>query len=116
MQHINLTIADNGTESTWYDFSQNADPAVRRSPTVLGVITPITVGTKLTAQASLDGSTWYGVADVGGTAFEITTGATALWHETRPYQLYSMKYLRFVSDASETGGPLTITLIVDASR
>jgi hypothetical protein len=116
MQHINLTIADNGTESTSYDFSQNADPAIRRSPTIVGVITPATVGTKLTAQASLDGSTWYGITDYGTTPFEIGTGATALWHETRPYQLYSMKHIRFVSDASETGGPLTITLIVDASR
>lgn len=110
--HIPLTIADNGTTSTTFSSREHADPDIRRGYKIIGVVCPVAVGTKVAVHHSLDGSTFYPQVDNGSNAFEVNTGATAQYHDFLVYDIDPLPYVRLVSDASETGGPLTFTLVI----
>lgn len=88
-------IADNGTVSAAIDLEDG---------TLLGVFIPAGfVGTTLTLQASADNSTFVAVAGVSKTV------AASNYVPFAPSETAGIRYVKFVSGSSETGGPLTLT-------
>ena len=111
--HVPLTIADEGTTSTTFSSRDHADPDIRRGYKILGIVCPVTIGTKVSVHHSLDGTTFYPQVDVSGNAFEVATSTTtAQYHDFLVYDIAPLPYVRLVSDASETAGPLTFTLVI----
>lgn len=99
-------IADNGTVSEAINLEDG---------TLVGVYIPTGfVGTALTFQASNDGTNFFAVNVLGG-ALSYTVAASK-YVGIDPKDFYGVKYVKFVSGSSETGGPLTLTASIRTMR
>lgn len=96
------TIADNGTAST----GVSAESALRGTLSIPAGW----VGTALTYEGSNDGSTYVAMHDCLGAALGHAAAASGLY--AIPGEAFGMRFFRVVSNASETGGPLTLTFYI----
>ena len=72
------------------------------------------MGTALAPEMSLYGITWLPFFDDDGNALVIVVTAAARFIRLVPQEFAGFGRIRFVSNAAETGGPLTLTLILRA--
>jgi len=97
------TIADNGTTSTEIDLENG---------TLCGFYTPAgLVGTAITFTVSTEtGGTFVGVEKQDGSALTYTVEASKYYY-LNPADFAGVRFIKLVSGSSETGGPLTFTIV-----
>jgi len=85
------------------------------SSLVVGIRVPTGfLGTSLTPEFSSDDVTWDPVYDDDGNAVAVVVAAAPSFIYLLPQNYAGFDFIRWVSDAAETGGPLTLKMILRA--
>lgn len=106
MTNNTVTVALNGTESTWCAVGSHVSKRA-----VVGIVTPAALtSTTFTIQVSLDGTNALSHYDFTGTAFTIPCGASR-WISIDPALFAGFPYMRLVMGTAEAAAR-TITLMM----